>query len=101
MPSTVDQMKAVGLPAQKRVYYRWSKIPWKTNCEKHNEDQGRYPENLFVCEFLSPETGSDYCLETLLQMKERAQLPEIKQKYQNTIDFIRGYSKKRIDDNSG
>lgn len=94
-PSTVDQMKAVGLPAQKRVDNRWSKIPWKT------EDQGRYPENLFVCEFLSPESGSDYCLETLLQMKERAQLPEIKQKYQNTIDFIRGYSKKRIDDNSG
>lgn len=100
-PSTVDQMKAVGLPAQKRINYRWSKIPWKTNCEKHNEERGRYPENLFVCEFLSPKAGSDYCLETLSQMEERAQLSEIKQKYRNTIDFIRGYSKKRIDDNSG
>jgi len=31
-------------------------------------------------------------------MEERAQLPEIKRKYRNTIDFIRGYSKERIDD---
>jgi hypothetical protein len=34
-------------------------------------------------------------------MEERSEVDGIKRKYQNTLGFIRGYSKKRVDDNSG
>jgi hypothetical protein len=34
-------------------------------------------------------------------MEERTEVDEIKRKYRNTLDFIRGYSKERVDDNPG
>jgi hypothetical protein len=100
-PSAEAQMETVKLPARERIYYRRSKIPWKTNCEKDSEDQGHYPENLFVCEFQNRGAGRDFCLKALSQMEERSEVDGIKRKYQNTLGFIRGYSKKRVDDNSG
>ena len=82
-PSAIEQMKAIGLPADQRLDYAYWKIPYK----KMWSD---IPEKLpaYIIGGSGERDGKNVCLEKLKGMKASQSDDLIIQKYNNTIDFI-------------
>jgi hypothetical protein len=82
-PSCIQQMAAVGLPADRRLNYAYWKIPYK----EFHED---LPESLPACILGGSHTinGRNACVEKLRKMKERSKHSKHTVKYENAIQFI-------------
>ncbi len=82
-PSTIEQMKSIGLPADERLNYAYWKIPYK-------KMQRDIPEKLpaYIIGGSVEINGKNVCLEKLKEMRTRQSDDRIIQKYDNTIDFI-------------
>lgn len=80
-PSSVKQMDAVGLPADRRLDYVYWNIPYR------RPDEG-LPKTLPACILGGSILGYNTCLDELHKMKTRFEGTAHITKYENTISFI-------------
>lgn len=83
-PSAINQMTAVGLPANERLNYAYWNIPYK-------KVDNTLPESLpaYIIGDSVEINGKNPCLDKLLEMKGRLKDSRFIKKYENTISFIR------------
>lgn len=84
-PSAVRRLNAVGLPADERLNYAFSKVPFKA--EKKPQDATTHFPCCILGEWVKIN-GKNQCLDRLREMMGRVTDEKIKQKYKNTIDFV-------------
>jgi len=85
-PSAVNQMAAIGLPANKRLNYAYWNIPYK----KHKKADGILQKSLpaYIIGGSVEINGRNPCLDKLLEMKGKLTDSGLVKKYENTISFI-------------
>lgn len=84
--SVVDQLSRVGLPAQERLNYASWPVPLKGREKLSSEAMAPIPA--FILGAGPSEDGQRACRDALLRMKSAAQTPEIRRKYENTLQFL-------------
>ena len=84
-PSAVARLNAVGLPADERLNYAYSEIPFKKGREPSNAVT-RLPSCILGNWMIL--NGENQCLKALREMRQGAKDETIARKYTNTISFI-------------
>ena len=88
-PSCVEQMDAIGLPADQRLDYAYWNIPYR-------RPDKALPKTLPAC-ILGGSIGNNACLDELYKMKTRLEGSDQITKYENTISFIEANRRQIVD----
>lgn len=82
-PSCVEQMAAIGLPADQRLNYAYWNVPYKRIDET-------LPRSLpaYILGGSAEVNGKNACLDKLREMKTRLEGSDHRTKYENAISFI-------------
>ncbi len=82
-PSCVEQMAAVGLPANHRLNYAYWDVPYKRIDETHPQTLPAY-----IMGGSAEVNGRNACLDKLREMRARLKSSDYAAKYENAISFI-------------
>lgn len=92
-PSAVNQMDAIGLPANNRAYYAYWDIPYKKAvcCASAHKDTRVLQKSLpaYIIGGHYEINGRNLCLDKLHEMKTNLKCDKLINKYENTINFIK------------
>jgi hypothetical protein len=84
-PSAASRFEELNLPMKERLNYREWEIPFEIKGSKHPETEKGYA---YLIGASSPVNGANQFIEVLTDMAKTIENPEVRVKYENTIEFL-------------